>query len=839
MTSEKDSSYHLIVDKGTLDAITSGGADSPELASNVGKYIREMWRILAIDGRWMVVTTMPPTFFEELVIPHLQQHGNMLSNWRTGHRSTILHHGNEQRSGQIFLYSLTKEKDLIDGRDKSKMMQGLVSSVLNAVKNLVLSSPLHPLVSIRLNFIFIEQEEEEVEELKELETNAPPKAPDRLEIIHNHDTNNNSCSIYLFVDELQSGDLSSLAPGATVKVKYFVSDGNSWTEDDVIRLVIHQDDNDDSFYSRLECCYEVFEFINPPQPWARDSQQQLPNQLQSWLEHHPSDSILWGSVDLTVPNYGGCYHISYLQPLPFIDPSTTAKLQQDEQLLVKQYNRLAHTNPFSISCPVMPFHPDHRSTHNKSIISRRKAIPVSSYLTNKPAKVCIEQLFNIRKVHVSLQISDIEVSESLQRIMVWTYTSETQQLTVLIEFDRINESSCLTECLIADVDGLEDWDDVVIDASSAELSSTQSSSLISFRLSYNQLNITQNTRPIQQQTHLQLGSKQLMDEFHQLKSLAASELASVQLNCRFCQQNILKKQQVVTVTAVHALPLGLFNESLYDFVCCEAMSDCMTLQSEDLVVQSSMLYCGLVSVWMHREMTEEHALVFTCKQSHSLENLFSVLGSSSMTSMKSNKELDSMFQSMINADSCSVQCKRCGASLGDAKLDLAAVDADSDENIEQSVAQGQFRWQHVERVQLLWSSIDIQWEDENKLEKPFEMIVGRVCLYLLEKHNKAACCFYISSSTAPSGGMTVIILRTIAKFTGYGQVTSSSPENELKCHVNEYLKAGCTIGPGSKLVKGNEARLPLDVMQWQQLHDFCMRKVSVVGESTPLYFPFN
>lgn len=136
MTEEKDNSYHLIVDKGTLDAITSGGADSPELANNVGKYIREMWRILSLDGRFMVVTTMPPTFFEQLVTPHLQQHGNLLSNWRTGHRSAILHRGNEQSGGQIFLYSLTKEKDFLDIRDKSKAAQGLVSSVLNAVKNL-------------------------------------------------------------------------------------------------------------------------------------------------------------------------------------------------------------------------------------------------------------------------------------------------------------------------------------------------------------------------------------------------------------------------------------------------------------------------------------------------------------------------------------------------------------------------------------------------------------------------------------------------------------------------------------------------------------------------------
>jgi hypothetical protein len=71
MPTSMHSSFRAILDKGTLDAIASGGSsagqDDTEASTAAAiAYLQNMWALLVTGGMFIIITTMPPAIFNML-----------------------------------------------------------------------------------------------------------------------------------------------------------------------------------------------------------------------------------------------------------------------------------------------------------------------------------------------------------------------------------------------------------------------------------------------------------------------------------------------------------------------------------------------------------------------------------------------------------------------------------------------------------------------------------------------------------------------------------------------------------------------------------------------------
>ena len=130
MPSAMKSTCSAVVDKGTLDAITSGGV--AEGGENLGTrnalaYTKEMWRILQPNGVFIIISTMPPHLFHLIgssIIP-------ALANESKQEKRTDVTHGDGYRinsfvtkeGGSVYYYSLFKSSVSSNQSSSSKKSQ--------------------------------------------------------------------------------------------------------------------------------------------------------------------------------------------------------------------------------------------------------------------------------------------------------------------------------------------------------------------------------------------------------------------------------------------------------------------------------------------------------------------------------------------------------------------------------------------------------------------------------------------------------------------------------------------------------------------------------------------
>ena len=114
--------YCNVIDKGTLDAIASGGAATdPDDGKQATKkddsvvvpgsldavlYIIEMWRILPIGGLFAVITTMPPAVFRAIALDPLTD--NNVTDWKECKKKKI----RTNEGGHVYFYPLRKTANL-------------------------------------------------------------------------------------------------------------------------------------------------------------------------------------------------------------------------------------------------------------------------------------------------------------------------------------------------------------------------------------------------------------------------------------------------------------------------------------------------------------------------------------------------------------------------------------------------------------------------------------------------------------------------------------------------------------------------------------------------------
>lgn len=108
---------------------------------NIVRYIHEMWRIMTLHARMVIVTNMPVPIFSELVGAHLYtftvETGLTMklpvSNWQQGHSYQAL--GGKREDATVYCYSLVKIRDRDDRR--SLMQKSIVQMVSAAKEELI------------------------------------------------------------------------------------------------------------------------------------------------------------------------------------------------------------------------------------------------------------------------------------------------------------------------------------------------------------------------------------------------------------------------------------------------------------------------------------------------------------------------------------------------------------------------------------------------------------------------------------------------------------------------------------------------------------------------------
>jgi SAM-dependent methyltransferase len=119
MPKEMSSKCSVVVDKGTLDAITSGGVAeggggdaTSRGTSDALAYMREMWRVLQPNGVFVIISTMPPHLFHLVgssVVPALSNETakTRQQDIRTGDGYRI-NSFTTKAGGSVFYYALFK-----------------------------------------------------------------------------------------------------------------------------------------------------------------------------------------------------------------------------------------------------------------------------------------------------------------------------------------------------------------------------------------------------------------------------------------------------------------------------------------------------------------------------------------------------------------------------------------------------------------------------------------------------------------------------------------------------------------------------------------------------------
>lgn len=116
-----DYTCRAVIDKGTLDAIASGGESDSAI-----RYLNEMWRILNPNGRFLIVSTMPPHLFDLLAVSIVSSHDYSVKSLKTPEGGDVFYYSLERRTRPI---SADLESLLRETRNAQKQMEELLQKV--------------------------------------------------------------------------------------------------------------------------------------------------------------------------------------------------------------------------------------------------------------------------------------------------------------------------------------------------------------------------------------------------------------------------------------------------------------------------------------------------------------------------------------------------------------------------------------------------------------------------------------------------------------------------------------------------------------------------------------
>lgn len=149
MKGETENSYDLILDKGTLDAIASQSNTSTpkQQQENIKSYFQQMWKILKINGIFVIITTITEELLEPLITSFLvyfdiqEKIAYNASNWSRGHMKEKLTTSNNTT---VYYYSIVKLHSL---QERKELMMNSINLLLDEAKKITENDEWHEIVS--------------------------------------------------------------------------------------------------------------------------------------------------------------------------------------------------------------------------------------------------------------------------------------------------------------------------------------------------------------------------------------------------------------------------------------------------------------------------------------------------------------------------------------------------------------------------------------------------------------------------------------------------------------------------------------------------------------------
>eukprot|EP00981_Chlorochromonas_danica_P009298 scaffold2602_cov177-Ochromonas_danica.AAC.19 len=831
LRSHRAASFDLILDKGTLDAIASGGQDGKEdsqklesQSSKVGRYCLEMWRVLRIGGQFVVVTTMSPSIFETLVVAPIESacikpgeeedsHG---SDWRSG---CIIAPLKTEAGGAIFYYSLSKHRNVLsqkeflasafaqalqEAREEDEdqwMMMEKEAMEAAAADSQKLTGPLECIFSIT-----------EAEKIEFFAGVLP------------------TASVDLIVQE----DASVFVSGGVIRVNYrFTSSsrdiaGDGWREDDFIRLVCTGHDNHNKSNSH------TYQYASNDQLSETIYYLDLPSSL-----YQSQDGQQWvfeGNISIPLPSYAGLFVLAYTRRLPR-DFQSSASIQQ--QTRSSSYVELAVTAPFSIPCSIYEGHPD-QLPRPVTVPGRRSLKPVARF--NQPYILKVDNMNHIQALHIDLSWAT-PVFVDMNRLNVWVTKSSPQMMSttgdgggsvlfqLLLEVDQIfsadpegGEERHYAEKVVTEhyevMIGEDQW---LTGRHAAQgesycfywnqaICEVKDSSLVHIRLPYQ----------IEKQKANAVDRKKI----HSIDPNNLAELVHINLHCGFCEQKIVDYS---SLTQFHLLPSGLFDESMHEFFCCENV-DHLSLRVEDMEVNSNSFHCGPVFALLSSSSVIKNTCELDCKAGQGLSDIFTAMGSALATS-----PLDKLPQVDQPKKRMDFLRRRCESLLGEATLSANSAEENTPANNEGSNDDTSLDISEASQIRLYWHRVHLDDCSERSLQTlhsqdpswrwmqtttSIDQVFARTCQYLFEKFNAVVCCVYLLDESTfqqslQNNRLEMFLVRILSCSHQMAVVDGSDRVgNEIaNSHalLRECVKLGCYLETDASVrLRGTEVRLPLE-----------------------------
>ena len=84
----------------------------------------EMWRVLKLNGSLIIVTTMPPSIFEQIAINPMCSNPIIATNWKRGHSC---HNLKTAAGGDVYCFAIRKVPTAIQTDRKETLMTGIMA----------------------------------------------------------------------------------------------------------------------------------------------------------------------------------------------------------------------------------------------------------------------------------------------------------------------------------------------------------------------------------------------------------------------------------------------------------------------------------------------------------------------------------------------------------------------------------------------------------------------------------------------------------------------------------------------------------------------------------------
>ena len=751
MKNDHNDKYAAVIDKGTLDAIASGdtreGSDCESGAMDAATYMLEMWRIIVIGGKFLVLSTMPPDIFYALAIEPLIALGATkceVCDWDNALRQYVT----TAEGGDVYFYAIAKlmtpnaahkqppkqgplASARKERRSKEDIMAG-IQALLQEAKQAKLEMDAASAkcesrtADARAALTALDDAEKERKKIeKKLEVSEVALSKSVPLDVNNTNTNNNTA-------EKSGGTMSTAASapppepapkvnlgivpeqsdnqaGGYVVVQYTLPEG-AWNEDDAIHLVcisqVYTGADRGGNYEAVEMYaeqddnkYEQLEYTVKPTPSGGDSVN------------------VTGQIKLQLPAVCSTYTAVYVRTTS--SWSTIAGVAS----IQRTANRLAQTDAFMVPARVLlghhdgatcsalnflvdPFSAD--STAAPRSLRRRGAAPITSTLVP-----VAEDLRSIRTIGISmfgsqhLANSVASTRYCLTRVMVWAFSSSSNAASSRQQPSVVN---IVVEADVATIDkggggamctslqtcyGLIELpmdEGLRFDLSGAlveiEFGTEDKPHKMNCRLPYNYVKAVSGGLPPPRIGFLPAGNRGIDLQATGENSNAEFKAA---VSCAFCGNDLVPHNRI---NQALPLPSGLLDSVMHEFICSELVP-AMNLCIADMSTPEGSVMIGPVQANINPLDMMPHSVTLACKGAPTILDLFSGYGGSLATTpmpmltptpqgKTGTDDAGSMpMASLINIDTCLVLCARCGSYIGDGQL---AADCPCPMHVQQSGA---------------------------------------------------------------------------------------------------------------------------------------------------------